>query len=336
MATRDIVGIACSAGGLTPLRELIAGLPPSVPASTLVVRHLSSDSKGMLPSILMRSGKLPAAFAQHGELISPGRVQIAPPGHHLLVHEEELLLSRGPKINRVRPSADALFRSMARWHGSRAVAVVLSGTLDDGAAGAAAIAARGGAVIVQDPDEAGFPSMPANALRSAPGAVTAPTAQLAEAVLDLVGKPVADTAGPIPADLIWETDMTELAEETPPDRPPPGRPAGVSCPECFGAMNLIDGLDDLHFRCHVGHVYSPLTLLADQARAGESALWHAIALLEEQASIRLALARRAGEGHRHQEERSHLEAAAAAKSAADAVRAQIPDDAWLQDPAEEA
>src|SRR5690349_1241127 len=99
----------------------------------LVVRHLSSDSKGMLPTILMRSGRLPAAFARHGDPVTPGHVQIAPPGHHLLVHEEELLLTRGPKINRVRPSADALLRSIARWHGPRGVAVVLSGTLDDGA-----------------------------------------------------------------------------------------------------------------------------------------------------------------------------------------------------------
>jgi two-component system chemotaxis response regulator CheB len=189
---------------------------------------------------------------------------------------------------------------------------------------------------VQDPTDADFPSMPASALKSVPGAIMASTADLAEAVLDVVGTEVPDNPEPIPADLLWETDMTELAEEVPPDRPRPGRPAPVSCPACFGSMNQIDGLDDLHYRCHVGHVYSPLSLLADQARAGESALWHAVALLEEQASIRLALARRAGSTHRHQEERAHLEAASAAKSAADAVRAQIPDDVWLQDPTEEA
>lgn len=179
MATRDIVGIAYSAGGLGPLRALIGGLPRSVPA---------------------------------------------PPGHHLVIHEDELLLTRGPKINRLRPSADTLFRSIARRHGARGVAVVLPGALDDGAAGAAAVAARGGTVIVQEPAHAEYASMPSSALKSVPDAVIVSTENLAEAVLDLVGKEIQDTLDPIPADLLWETDMTELGEEVPPDRPGPAGP----------------------------------------------------------------------------------------------------------------
>ena len=336
MPTRDVVGIACSAGGLTPLRALIAGLPGSVPAGLLVVRHLSADSSGKLPSILTRSGKLTAAFAGHGERIQYGRIQIAPAGHHMVVHEEELMLTRGPKINRVRPSADALFRSLARWHGSRSVAVVLSGMLDDGAAGAAAVAARGGTVLVQQPSDADYPSMPSAALKTVPGAISVPSSKLAEAVLDLVGREVAAPSEPASAELVWETDMAEPAEDVPPDRPRPGWPSNVTCPACFGAMNLVDSMDDLHLRCHVGHVYSPLSLLADQARAGESALWHAIALLEEQTSIRLALAERSRAAHRHPEEAARFEVARAVKQAADAVRSQLPDDGWLEDPTEQA
>lgn len=336
MPNRDVVGVACSAGGLAPLRALVAGLPADFPAPVLVVRHLAGDSRRLLPSILADSGPLPAAFAEPAEPLRPGHVQIAPPGHHMVVRDGRVRLARGPRINRVRPAADALFRSLARFHGPRAVVVVLSGSLDDGTAGAAAVAARGGTVVVQEPAEADHPSMPSSALAAVPGALIVPDAKLAETVRRLIGEEVEDFPFPPPEDLVWETDVTELSQDVPRDLPRPGLPAPVSCPACFGTMNRVDGLDDLHYRCHVGHVYSPLTLLADQARAGDSALWHTVALLEEQAAVRRELAHRAGAAGRSGDRATHLDAALAAKRAADAVRAQIPDEVSVQDPTEEA
>lgn len=317
-----MVGVACSAGGLAPLRSLVGGLPEALPASVLVVRHLGRDAKPLLPGILTRGAVLPVEFAVDGEPVRPGRVRIAPPDRHLTVHDGWLRVAGTPKINRVRPAADALFRSLARWYGPRVVAVVLSGTLDDGAAGAAAVAARGGTVIVQDPAEAEFSSMPRQTLGAVPGAETVPTNELAAAILDLLGSQVGEPPG-LPPDLIWETDLTDAVGEGPDGVP--GRPAAVTCPSCHGAMNQVDALNDLHFRCHTGHVYSPATLVADQEDAGEAALWHAVALLEERAMVHHELALRAGRLGARAEERAHMRAALDARRAAEAVRALIPE-----------
>src|SRR5207253_1105196 len=105
-----------------------------------------------------------AVHPAHGDAIEPGRIHVAPPDHHLLLERGRVLLSRGPHHNRHRPAIDPLFRSAAGAYGPRVIGVVLSGMRDDGAAGLAKIKERGGLAIVQDPDTAAFPDMPANAL----------------------------------------------------------------------------------------------------------------------------------------------------------------------------
>src|SRR3712207_1859700 len=130
---RNLVVLGASAGGVEALRDVGSGLPARLPAAGLGVLHTRARADSLLATILDRCGPLPARPAEHGASLSPGRIHVAVPDHHLLVRDGRILLSRAPKQNRARPAIDALFRSAARWHGSRTVAAVLSGTLDDGA-----------------------------------------------------------------------------------------------------------------------------------------------------------------------------------------------------------
>jgi two-component system chemotaxis response regulator CheB len=113
-----------------------------------------------LAAILDEAGPLRARFPTDGDSIEHGCVYVAPPDYHLILHRDRIELQHGPRENLQRPCINVMFRSAAIAYGERAVGVVLTGLLDDGAAGLWEIQQHGGSTIVQDPDEASYRSMP--------------------------------------------------------------------------------------------------------------------------------------------------------------------------------
>lgn len=156
--------VGASAGGLRALSTLVSALPADFAATVLVDMHIPAANTSELPRILSRAGSLPAQSAYDGQPLEPGRILVAPPGRHLLIGRSTAILSTVVEGTGVHPSVDMLFRSAATNHGSRVVAVVLSGALADGAAGMSAVTRRGGVGVVQDPDEAPLDGMPRSAL----------------------------------------------------------------------------------------------------------------------------------------------------------------------------
>jgi two-component system chemotaxis response regulator CheB len=235
--------------------------------------------------------------AEDGAPLTPGRILVAPPDRHLVVRDGHVVLGRGPKENGHRPAIDVLFRSAARWHGPRTVGVVLSGTLDDGAAGLLTIAERGGVAVVQDPATALYDAMPAAALRAVPDAICTAMSELPQTVASLCGEPASDSAPAVGRTLEMETDIPEMDENALREEDRPGVPAAMSCPDCAGAMFVLDEGSVVRYRCRVGHAWSPESLLAEQVEAAEGALWAAIRVLEEKAALHRQLADRAGDRH---------------------------------------
>jgi two-component system, chemotaxis family, protein-glutamate methylesterase/glutaminase len=284
VARRDVVVIGASAGGVQALATLVSALPPDFPAAVLVVLHTAPTSRGALASILDRSGPLPARPASEGEAIVPGCILVAPPDRHLVVVHDHVTLSRGPRENGHRPAVDVLFRSAARALAGRVVAVVLSGTLDDGAAGSVAVHQRGGRVVVQDPETAAYPGMPLATVHADGPADVLPLEEIAELLCEAVREEVPDRVPAAPGLMSAEVviGMDPRAPGSP-DRP--GEPSGFSCPECNGVLFEIDDGPLRRFRCRVGHAWSLDSLEAQQALQIESALWMALQALEERAAL---------------------------------------------------
>jgi two-component system chemotaxis response regulator CheB len=181
-----VIVIGGSAGALLPLRQVVLGLPADIGAAVLVAMHMPEDSPSGLASVLSSAGPLHATFAEDGAALTPGLIQVAPPGHHLLVHENHVALSRGARENGLRPAIDPLFRSAAAHHGAYVISILLSGTLDDGSAGTAAVCRAGGITIVQDPEDAQFPDMPRNAIATDAVRHILPARRIALLVEDLI------------------------------------------------------------------------------------------------------------------------------------------------------
>jgi two-component system chemotaxis response regulator CheB len=235
-----------------------------------------------------------------GEPLAHGAVTVAVPDRHLMVADGRIVLSRGPRENGHRPAVDVLFRSVARDAGRRVVAVVLSGALDDGAAGMIAVRARGGIGVAQDPADAMYASMPRHAAEVGGAEHVVPIEKVGELLAGLVTEEVATVEEPEPSDLMEsETAIAYLDPAALNEEDRPGTPSGFGCPSCHGALYAITEGGMERFRCRVGHAWSPEALAAEQGQALEGALWMALRGLEERAALSLRMGHRAQQrGHR--------------------------------------
>ncbi len=284
---RDIIVIGASAGGVEALSLLVGQLPADLPASIFVVLHVPAHSPSLLPQILDRRGPLQAGHPADGESIRPGRIYIAPPDFHLLLQSDCVRLVRGPRENGHRPAVDPLFRTAARAFGPRVVGVVLSGTLDDGTAGLAAIKQQGGVAIVQDPDEALYSGMPRSALESVAVDHSLPVVEIAGLLDRLARQPVqvASEDDPVTYRIRKESEIAAFDLDAIEDEDRPGRPSTFGCPDCGGALWELQDGDLVRFRCRVGHAWTANGLLAEQSDGIETALWTALRALEERAAL---------------------------------------------------
>jgi two-component system chemotaxis response regulator CheB len=140
--------IAASAGGLSAASAVLASLPLDFPLPIVLLQHLDPRRQSQLAAIMGRRIVLPVTqAADHQDLIA-GAVYVAPPAFHTEILGGAIRLTSTERLHFVRPSADRLFTSAALT--GRTIAVILTGSGHDGAAGALAVRAAGGVVIVQD------------------------------------------------------------------------------------------------------------------------------------------------------------------------------------------
>jgi len=182
-----IVVVGSSWGGVTALARLLNGLPRDLGAPVVVAQH-RRDSESMLARLLSRQTGWMVREAEDKVRMNPGTAYLAPAGYHLMVERSgHLALSTEAPVRFARPSIDVLFESAAAAYRSGVVGVVLTGTNDDGASGLAAIVARGGRAVVEDPATAERPAMPLAALATGIAATVLPLEEIGPHVGALCG-----------------------------------------------------------------------------------------------------------------------------------------------------
>lgn len=277
MPGQAIIVIGTSAGGVAALRTLAAGLPADIPAPICVVQHIGRH-RSELPRLLTQCGPLPAAHAEDGESLRSGRIYIAPPDRHLLIADDRVRLSRGPRENFVRPAIDPLFRTAAEAFGPAAIGVILTGRLDDGTAGLYEIKQRSGVAIVQAPDEAEHRDMPASALAHVEVDHSVPLAGMPALLARLAAEPVVTQAAKEATEMNIDYALH--------------RPVALTCPDCGGSVERNELGTLTRYRCHIGHAYTGAAMATAQFGQLETGIETALRLLNERIEMCRQMAER--------------------------------------------
>jgi two-component system, chemotaxis family, protein-glutamate methylesterase/glutaminase len=184
----ELVVIGTSAGGLDALCQLLGGLDGGLAVPILVVQHRSRESDALC-EVLQDCTALRLQDAVDKQPLQPAHVYLAPPDYHVLVEHGYLTLTVDEPVAYSRPSIDVAFESAADAYGAAAVGVVLTGANRDGSAGLRRIVDAGGLGIVQAPESAEVPTMPAAAAAAVPEAEVLPLAGIAARLVALAAPP---------------------------------------------------------------------------------------------------------------------------------------------------
>jgi two-component system chemotaxis response regulator CheB len=191
-AAPEAIIIGGSLGAIEGLGALLPRVHRDTTAAVVVVVHLPRGRPSHLAELFRPKAAVPVHEVEDKQPVLPGVVWFAPPDYHLSIEgDRSFSLSVEPPVRHSRPSIDVLFESAADVYRDKLVAIVLTGANDDGAAGAQAVRAAGGFVIVQDPPESAAGRMPQAAIERSAPQVVAPLTRIADSLGVLTGGVVA-------------------------------------------------------------------------------------------------------------------------------------------------
>jgi len=154
VAKPDVIAVGSSTGGPQALFKLLKGISPSVKLPILVTQHMPATFTTILAQHISQASGRPCSEAVDGEVITPGKIYVAPGGFHMVVEnkgaQKVLRVNQDPPENFCRPAVDPMLRSVAAAYGNRCLVVILTGMGADGKKGCEIITKNGGTVIAQD------------------------------------------------------------------------------------------------------------------------------------------------------------------------------------------
>jgi len=178
-----IVCIGASAGGLEAFEQFLSNVPKDSGMAYIVIQHLDPTQKGMLPELLQRISSMEVLQVKDRMTVKPNRVYVIPPNKTMSILNGVLYLFEPLESRGLRLPIDYFLFSLADDQHENAIGVILSGMGSDGSTGIRAIKEKNGLVLVQDPAEAKFDSMPRNAIDAVSTDIVASASELPEKLL---------------------------------------------------------------------------------------------------------------------------------------------------------
>lgn len=180
-----IVTIGASAGGVIALQRFFEAIPEQTGAVFVVVMHLDPERRSELPEILAGRTRMPVTQVNRTEKLEADHVYVIPPDRRVQLIDHKISAAEFDEPRGRRAPIDLFFRSAAERVGD-GFAVVLSGAGSDGAIGVRAVKEAGGIILVQDPQEAEYSSMPRSAIASGVADFILPVRDLAVRLVELI------------------------------------------------------------------------------------------------------------------------------------------------------
>lgn len=163
----NLIVIGTSRGGHRALSEIFKDVPVDMPAAIVIVLHMPADSLHGFKNIMGRYSRLPIKDVVDQERLQQGFIFVPPPGKSAEFTNGMIRVKHD--IPKMRVSTiNHMFKSAARRYGERVIGVILTGLWRDGTEGLKAVHEAGGVTMVQDPREAEYRDMPANAMKNLP------------------------------------------------------------------------------------------------------------------------------------------------------------------------
>lgn len=180
-----VVGIGASAGGLAALSSLFDALPADTGMVFVVITHLHPAYESHMAELLQKHTQMPTRQVNRRTKVESNHVYVIPPNRSILMTDTHLETAEFDEPRGRRSPIDYFFRSLASEK-RESIAVILSGGGTDGSVGIKDVKERGGVIMVQDPNEAEYDSMPLAAIKTGLVDVILPAGQLAEKLIDFV------------------------------------------------------------------------------------------------------------------------------------------------------
>jgi len=178
-----IVCIGASAGGLDAFEQFLGNVPVNSGIGYVVIQHLDPTQKGLLPELLQRITKMEVFQVKDRMPVQPNRVYVIPPNKSMSILKGVLHLFDPVELRGLRLPIDFFLRSLAEDQKELGVGVILSGMGSDGSLGCRFIKEKNGIVMVQEPSNAKFDSMPRNVIDSVSVDIVAPANELSDRLM---------------------------------------------------------------------------------------------------------------------------------------------------------